>query len=69
MLSSQRACTGLSAKEKDILYQFICDYNDGSEHYILKKEMRFHKEVWLRASGADLQIKAHPGYYDSLKKA
>ena len=28
----------------------------------------FHKQLWLRASGALAQKEANPGYYDTLKR-
>ena len=57
----------LDRGEREFLWEFLKKYQEAQE-FLLVCGQSFHKQVWLRASGALAQIEANPGYYYSLKR-
>ena len=56
----------LDKKDKEFLWGYVKNYED-SQDFVLYCGTSFHKQLWLRASGALAQKEANPGYYSTLK--
>jgi len=57
----------LTKNEKDFLWGYVKQYSE-SQEFMLFCGTGFHKQLWLRASGALAQMTNNPGYYATLKK-
>ena len=49
------------------MWEFVKAYSESKE-FLLYFGISFHKQLWLRASGALAQKEANPGYYEALTK-
>ena len=56
----------LTKDENKFLWNYVKSYAECKE-FILYCGTSFHKQLWLRASGALAQKEANPGYYATLK--
>lgn len=66
MLFSRDKLT-LDRNEKEQLWDFVKAYSESHE-FLLYTGISFHKQLWLKASGALALKESNPGYYDALRR-
>ena len=49
------------------MWNFVKSYAETSE-FMMQNGTNFHKQLWLRASGALSMLDNNRGYYDTIKK-
>ena len=57
----------MTKDENKFMWNYVKSYAECKE-FIMYCGTSFHKQLWLRASGALAQKEANPGYYSTMKR-